>query len=175
MKSKHTLRILSLYFVIAIFIVGLIRLGVLCLNFGAYKSEGVVGIIGGLLLIWMGLGYFALMVGKIKRILIKDNNLIVRKILLNKESESRLSKVQFTEFEWQMTWNTVRGILVRLENGEIEQISIKEFYNSHELIKLIKENGIKDDSIKPKIHTGSFKVFMLLGILISIAMLLLKL
>lgn len=175
MKTHYSIRLMFLLTIIGIFISGFISFGFIVI----YKSIGTsfdfIGILVGVLFIWLGSGYLTLMVGKIKTIEFRNGILRIRKPLLNRYFESELSKIKYIDFEWQMTWNTMRGVLIKLEDGKVEQISIKEYRNSNEFIDLITKSCQRDDTIKPNILTRQLKIFMIIGLLIVLGFILLKL
>lgn len=130
--------------------------------------------LSGILFLWIGLGYYSLIAGSIKKIEFRNGLLIIRKPLLRKYYEIELSKIKYLDFEWQSAWCTMRGILIQLDNGVIEKISIREYSNSRNFIDLITKSCNRDETIKPKIWTKELKVFMIVGLIIVIGLLLLK-
>jgi len=173
MKTRHSIRLLILLTLIAIFIVGLISFGILVTYKSLLTSIDIMGIITGAVFIWMGLGYFILIVGRIKTMELRDKVLIIKKPLLNKRYEIELTKIKYHDFELQMTWNTMKGVLIKI-NNEIEQISVKEYSNSKHFIDLIKNNCEKDNSLKPTIWTRELKIFLLIGLVILIGLIMFK-
>ncbi|QQS51089.1 MAG: hypothetical protein IPM71_16260 [Bacteroidota bacterium] len=158
---------------IAIFIVGFISFGIFVIYKSFLTSIDFMGIITGTTLLWIGLGYLTLIVGRIKTIELRDKILIIKKPFLNKRYEIELTKIKYLDFEWEMTWNTMKGILIKI-NNKIEQISIKEYSNSKDFIDLIKTNCEKDNSLKPAIWTKELKLFLLIGLIILFGLIVFK-
>jgi len=173
MKIRHNIRYLILLTLIAIFIFGFISLGLFVIYKSLLTSIDIMGIITGTILLWIGLGYLTLIVEKIKTMELRDRILVIKKPFLNKRYEIELSKIKYCDFEWQMTWNTMRGILIKV-NNKIEQISIKEYRNSKDFIDLIKKNCEIDNSLKPLIWTRAFKIFLLIGLILLLGLIIFK-
>ena len=171
MKTRHSIRFILLLTIIGILILGLIIFGFSILYDTTIIEFDLTGIFGGLIFVWMGLGYLVLMIDKIKIIEIKDNIFIIRKPLINIYHECSLKKLYVTKFKEEMAWNTITGILIKLDNGNIEKISIKEYSNSKELIEIITKTCDKDDTLTINIWTQQLKIFLLSGLTILIVFL----
>jgi hypothetical protein len=174
MITKTSIRLIILLILSGLFIIGFITLGLFLLYKTIISSNDLILSLSGVLFIWIGLGYYTLIAGTIKTIEINNGLLIIRKPLLRKYVEIELSSIKYLDFEWQMTWSTVRGILIKLDNGIIEKISIREFSNSKDFIDLIKKSCDRDDTIKQIIWTKELKVFMIIGLIIAVGFILLK-
>jgi hypothetical protein len=68
----------------------------------------------------------------------------------------------------------MRGILIQLDNGVVEKISIREYRNSKDFIDLIAKSCERDDTIKTNIWTKGLKKIMFIGLIIVIGFILLK-
>jgi hypothetical protein len=176
MKSHHSFRQVFLYLVIALFILAFIGFGIFLIYRAFNLSLNINLILLGILLIWMGLGYLTLMIGRYKIIELanSNSNLIIKKPFLGKSLKSELSKVRYCDFEYNLNWNTIKGILIQFENGDVEQISLKEYKNSRDIVTLIKDSCKYDETIKEKFWTKELKIFLIIGFFIVLGFITLK-
>jgi hypothetical protein len=174
MKTKYSIRLIILLTVIGIFISGFVTIGIFVLIKTNATSLNFMGLLTVSLFIWIGMSYIALMIGKIKKLEFQNGNLIIRKPFLNRIAIIELSRIKYHEFEWEMSWQTMKGILIKLDNGDIEKIGSKEYKNSDDFISLITKSCEKDDTLKPKLWTKEIKVIMITGMIIILGFIVLK-
>jgi hypothetical protein len=166
MKTRHSIGSIISLIVIGIFTLAIFLFGSFMIYWIEKISFNLNGILMGILFIWIGFGFLVLVIGRIKIMEFHNGILKIRKPLFNKNYENELTKIKYLDFEWQMTWNTMRGILIKLENGLVEQVSIQEFSNSRDFIDLITKSCQRDETIKPKIWTRKLKIFLFIGLII---------
>ena len=161
---------IALSFQLGIFVFGLLIL------YKTYQNPEFIGLIGGMLFLWMSIGIGSLLFDELRNFEIKGQKLIIRKPLLLNKTEIDISQVKYAEYNWgeSMYWNKMNGILIQIDSKTIVQLNKSNFKNSTEFINEIKSKCKQDRSIKAKFNSKKLIVFGAFGTLILILILLNK-
>lgn len=172
MKTRHSVRTKILFSLPIIFSLIFIAVGMF-LIYDFWISSDYMLFWSGAMFLWMGSGYLYVVTTNVKIFELHDRFLVIRKPFYKFRVEIELSKVKYTNFQEELTWNTRRGIMIKADN-EILQIEIKEYSNSKDFIEYITKNCEKDDSIKMKIWTKQLAWFLSIGLIILVGSLITK-
>ncbi len=173
MKTQYSIRFIILIFLSLIQNIGLIVFSIVIFKI-SIPNVDLMGFIIGSVFLWLGIGNLYIVLISVKLIEINNDNIIIKNPFLFKKYETELSLIKYLEFEEQLTWNTRKGILISLNNGDVVQIKIKEYKNSYEFIKLISDSCKRDETIKQKIWIKGLKFFLFFGLIILIGLLIVK-
>lgn len=173
-KSKYSLRTILLLSFLGTLLFGLIALGIIFIYMSISRGADYFGLIMGVLFLWMGAGYAAITLNRIKSLRLSGKTLIIKKPLLNRKTDIKLSEIKFLDFEESLPLNSMKGIMLKYQDGT-DIINIKEYKNSRIFIDIIKTTGTNDDSIRQVIWDKKLKYYMLFGVILLFVFIFFKL
>ncbi len=161
---------IALSFQLGIFVFGLLML------YKTYQNPEFIGLIGGMLFLWISIGLGSLLFDELRNFEIKGQKLIIKKPLLFKKTEIDISRVKYSDYDWGegMYWNKMNGILIQLDNKTTIQLNKSNFKNAKEFITEIKKICKQDKTIKAKFDYKKLIVFGAFGGLILLLILINK-